>query len=315
MQKPYSILLYYCYTSIEHPESLRKSHHQYCLAKGLRGRVIIVHEGINGTISGKRDACAAYMQYLKQDTRFVNIHFKVTPHHDHVFKKLHVRTKAEIVHAGLPHIMPHKKTGTYLAPKTLQQMYNEEEVVLLDVRSNYEHKLGKFKGAITLDMDNFRAFPHKVASLSNLKNKKVITYCTGGVKCEKASAHLLDQGFKQVYQLRGGIIQYGMDTDGANFEGTCYVFDRRLTVPINTQNATLISRCELCHTACDRMVNCANPVCNKHVPICVSCAQAYLGACSKTCQRHPKKRPYNVTGYYTAQTRGYNPYQGASRNK
>lgn len=313
MDQSYNILLYYCYTPIEDPKSFREKHHRYCIENGLLGRIIIAREGINGTISGLTEACESYMRDLKADTRFAHTHFKVSAHHQHAFRKLHVRVKPEIVHAELPHIRPHQQAGPYITPKELQKMQKEEEIVLLDARSNYEHKLGKFKGAITLDINHFREFPHKINALTPLKHKKIITYCTGGVKCEKASAYLLEQGFQHVYQLHGGIIQYGMDTDGKDFEGTCYVFDNRLTTSINQKKPTVLSSCYVCHTACDRMINCANPACNRHTPICEPCATTLAGACSPTCQEHPKKRTYDGTGCYTTAMNGYNPYKGSVR--
>ncbi|MHA7877595.1 MAG: oxygen-dependent tRNA uridine(34) hydroxylase TrhO [Bacteroidota bacterium] len=315
MKQSHSILLYYCYTPIDNPEEFREQHHRYCIEKGILGRIIIAKEGINGTVSGLTDACESYMRDLSADARFVRTHFKVAAHHKHAFQKLHVRVKNEIVHAGLPHILPHQRTGPYITPKALQQMQQEEELVLLDVRSNYEHKLGKFKGAITLDINHFREFPNKIEELMPLQQKKIITYCTGGVKCEKASAYLLEKGFQDVYQLYGGIIQYGCDTDGKDFEGTCYVFDNRLTTNINKYNPSIVGRCYVCHIACDRIINCANPACNKHTPICESCAADLAGACSPTCQRHPRKRLYNGTGYYTMAMNGYNPYQGLVRKQ
>jgi UPF0176 protein len=309
MEQRYNILLYYCYTPIEDPEAFKEKHHYYCLENDLRGRIILAQEGINGTISGLTAACEKYMHDLKADARFAHMHFKVTTHHQHAFQKLYIRVKSEIVHAGLPHINPNQQSGRHITPQQLRHIQKEEDVVLLDVRSNYEHQLGKFKGAITLDIDHFREFPEKMDKLVPYKNRKIVTYCTGGIKCEKASAYLLEKGFQNVYQLHGGIIQYGLDTDGEYFEGKCYVFDNRLAIKINNQNPTVIGSCYVCHTTCDRMVNCANPECNVHVPICEPCAETLAGACSTTCQQHPNKRPYNGTGYYAKTMNGYNPYK------
>ena len=315
MAQAYSILLYYCYTSIEDPDVFSEEHHRYCLEKGLRGRIIIAHEGINGTISGPKEVCAQYMRDLKADANFAHTHFKVEAHHQHAFQKLHVRVKPEIVHAGLPAINPGQRTGQYVTPQELQRMQAEEEVVLIDVRSNYEHQLGKFKGAVTLDINHFREFPDHVDTLASYKDKKVVTYCTGGIKCEKASAYLLEKGFQNVYQLHGGIIQYGLETDGEDFEGKCYVFDNRLATTINKREPTVVSQCHVCQAACDRMVNCANPKCNLHVPICEPCAEALAGACSSACQHHPAKRTYDGTGYYATKMNGYNAYQGSRRKE
>jgi UPF0176 protein len=253
------------------------------------------------------------MHYVKNDPRFGHVEFKIDFHEQHAFQKLHVRVKPEIVHSGLRHIDPKVKTGKYVEPEEFKNILKQEDVVILDVRSNYEHKLGKFKNAITLDMENFRDFPEKIKELENLKNKKVVTYCTGGIKCEKASAFLLDQGFSDVYQLHGGIIKYGLEAGGEDFEGKCYVFDNRLTVDVNKINPKVISTCHVCGTISDRMVNCANPECNIHVPICEACGEKMEGACSEECRSHPQKREYNGTGYYAKEMNGYNPLKGWKR--
>ena len=313
MQAPYHVLLYYCYTKIEDPIAFREAHHLFCADLGLRGRIIIAREGINGTVSGSPAACNTYREQLQADPRFAAIHFKIDTHTSHVFEKLHVRVKKEIVHADLENIDPTQRTGPYISSQELEKVIDDPEVVLLDVRSTYEHQIGKFKNAITLDISHFREFKHRVAELAPYKEKKIITYCTGGVKCEKASAYLLAQGFRNVHQLHGGIIQYGKDTSGGTFKGSCYVFDNRLTKEINQQDASKIGSCYACHAPCERMVNCANPLCNRHMPLCVDCGETLEGACSSTCQQHPAKRPYNGTGYYVKKTNGYDPYKGIQR--
>lgn len=313
--KKYSILLYYCYTHIEDPELFREEHHTYCLDNGILGRIIIAQEGLNGTVSGLKEDCEKYMHDLKADARFAHTDFKVEDHDKHAFQKLHVRVKPEIVHSGLTHIHPAKKTGIHLEPEDFKNLKNQEDVVLLDVRSNYEHAVGKFKNALTLDIENFRDFPDKINELEHLKDKKIITYCTGGIKCEKASAFLLEKGFENVYQLHGGIIKYGLEAGGEDFEGKCYVFDNRIVVDVNKVNPVTVSRCYICENECDRMVNCANPVCNNHVPICENCGWHMEGACSNACKEHPEKRPYDGTGYYQKHLNGYNPYKGFIRKK
>ncbi len=312
--EPYNILLYYCYTKIENPHEFRENHHFHCLDLNLRGRIIIAEEGINGTVSGKEFECQQYMSDLKNDARFTNTEFKVEITDKHAFQKLNVRVKPEIVNVGLPHIDPTVKTGAYLEPDEFLRMKDQDDVVVLDVRSNYEHKLGKFKGARTLDMENFREFPDKLSELQNIKGKKVITYCTGGIKCEKASAFLLENGFDNVYQLHGGIIKHGIEAGGEDFDGKCYVFDNRVAVAVNKVNPSVVSQCYICGVECDRMVNCANPICNKHVPICEDCSIEYEGACSRKCQEHPKKRPFKADGYYQKTLNGYNPYRGIKRD-
>jgi len=309
----YLLLLYYCYTKIEDPESFRLDHHFYCIEHNLKGRIIIAGEGINGTISGLKADCKKYMADLKADPRFAHTEFKIEASETHGFQKLNIRVKDEIVHSGLKHIDPTKKTGKYIEPHEFRKIKNEEDVVIVDVRSNYEHNVGKFKNAISFDIENFRDFPDKVAELDKFKDKKVITYCTGGIKCEKASAYLLEKGFTNVYQLHGGIIKYGIEEGGEDFDGKCYVFDNRIVADVNKVNPSVISTCYICRDRCDRMVNCANPDCNKHVPICEACAEKMEGSCSESCKNHPRKRPYDGKGYYPKNLNGYNPYRGIKR--
>jgi UPF0176 protein len=309
----YQILLYYCYTHIADPDAYREEHHLKCLELGLLGRIIIAHEGLNGTVSGTEGACKAYMEYVKADPRFETLEFKVDNHHEHAFQKLYVRVKPEIVHSSLKQVDPTKRTGKHLEPAEFKAMKDQKDVVVLDVRSNYEHQVGRFKNAVTIDMENFRDFPEKVKELESLKGKKILTYCTGGIKCEKASAFLLEQGFEDVYQLHGGIIKYGIEAGGEDFEGKCYVFDGRVIADVNKVNPTVISRCYVCGDLCDRMVNCANAECNRHEPMCEACGEKMEGACSEACRCHPEKRPYDGTGAYPKTLNGYDPYLHVKR--
>ena len=309
----YLILLYYCYATIENPDEFREQHHLFCVEHNLRGRIIIAKEGLNGTVSGLKADCEAYMEVLRNDPRFAHIEFKIDEYHKHAFQKLHVRVKNEIVYSSLTHINPNVRTGKHLSPAEFKAMKDQEDVVILDVRSNYEHNLGKFKNAITLDIDNFRDFEGKVPELESLKGKKVLTYCTGGIKCEKASAFLLENGFEDVYQLHGGIIKYGKEVGGEDFEGKCYVFDGRVAVDVNSVNPTVVSTCYVCGTVSDRMINCAYAKCNNHVPMCEKCGWEMEGACSDECKSKPDKRVYDGTGYYQTKMNGYDPTIGLKR--
>jgi UPF0176 protein len=315
MKEEYLVLLYYCYSEIEDPESFREDHHLMCLDLNLRGRIIIASEGLNGTVSGRRADCEKYMENVLSDPRFAKTEFKVDSSEGHSFSKLHVRVKPEIVHSGLTELDPNKKTGKYMEPDEFREVLKnqDDDTVIIDMRSDYEHNVGKFKGAITLDIHNFRDMPEKIDELKQYKDKKVITYCTGGIKCEKASAFLLEQGFSNVYQLHGGIIKYGLEAEGENFEGKCYVFDNRIVTDVNTVNPTVISTCYVTGQPSDRMVNCANPECNKHIPLSEEGAKKYNGCCSEQCMQHPKVRPYDGTGFYAKTSNGYNPYKGVKR--
>jgi UPF0176 protein len=311
--KDYLILLYYCYTKIDDPDAFRLQHHLYCIEHNIKGRIIVASEGLNGTVSGRRADCEQYMADLQADARFAHTEFKIEPHDGHAFQKLAVRVKDEIVHSGLKHINPTKITGTYVEPEEFLQLKDRDDVVLVDVRSDYEHKVGRFKNAVTFDIENFRDFPEKVKELEPYRGKKIITYCTGGIKCEKASAYLLEQGFENVYQLHGGIIKYGLETGGEDFEGKCYVFDNRVVADVNKVNPSVVAECFICSEKCDRMINCANPVCNNHIPMCEACGEKMDGACTEECRTHPAKRPYDGTGFYQKELNGYDPYRGIMR--
>ena len=181
------------------------------------------------------------------------------------------------------------RKGNYIEPSEFRSVLenNLDDVYILDVRSNYEHEIGKFKNAITLNIDNFREFPNAIDEIEDKihQNKKIITYCTGGVKCEKASAFLNERGYKNVYQLHGGIIKYGIEENGKDFEGKCYVFDNRIVKDINKVNPKIIGKCYVTAKKADRMVNCANADCNKHFPLSDDGAKIYNGCCSNKCMK------------------------------
>jgi len=298
----YYVIAYYHYTNIEDAPEYAEKHLEFCKSLKLHGRIYVAHEGINGTISGKIEACETYMAALKADSRFEGISFKIDESNAHAFHRMHVRYKKEIVHSGLRNpedIDPVKETGKHIHAEEFLKLKDQDDVVILDVRSNYETRLGKFKNALTLDMENFREFPQKVEELKRFKDKKILTYCTGGVKCEKASALLLKKGFKDVYQLHNGIIGYAKETGGKDFDGVLYVFDGRVTVPVNQVNPVVISTCKRCGEFAPRNLNCANADCNEQFVMCENCAEEMEGACSEACKTAPGKRVYNGTGYYT----------------
>ena len=310
----YQILLYYCYTPIVDPQLFREEHHQFCLDIGVYGRIIVAPEGLNGTVSGTPEQCQAYMAHIKADERFQGIDFKIESSNQHAFRKLNVRVKREIVHSSLTHLEPTQRTGIHVEPAEFKAMKDRDDVVLVDMRSKYEHELGRFKNAVTLPMDNFRDLPQVVDKLEPYKDKKIITYCTGGIKCEKASSYLLEQGFENVYQLHGGIIKYGLEEGGEDFEGKCYVFDSRISTDVNSVNPTKGGTCYLCGTESDHMVNCANVVCNRHTIICEACMPKEEGCCSTSCREDEQNlRAWNMEGYYPTKLNGYDPARWSRR--
>jgi len=296
----YLTLLYYNYVSVPNPEQEVEEHLAYCQSIGLKGRILIAEEGLNGTVSGTKEMCDMYIQYIHSHPLFSKTEFKIDEVVDVTFNKMHVRLKDEIVAFGdrAHEINPTKMTAPHLSPQEVLDMKDQDNVVMLDVRSNYEHNIGKFKNAVTIDIVNFRDFPMHIEELESFKDKTVITYCTGGIKCEKASAFLLKNGFKDVYQIDGGIVKYCKETGGKDFDGELYVFDQRIKVPVNTVNPEIISTCKRCGEHETRMVNCANPTCNDHFVLCEACGWKYDGTCQDECLKAAKRRKYDGTGYY-----------------
>jgi len=297
----YQTLIYYKYTKLPNAEKFAQEHLQFCKELGLVGRVLIGYEGINGTVSGTKEQCRQYMDHLKHQPAFEGITFKVDDVAKFSFAKMHVRFRDEIVAFDLNEeedVDPNVESGQHLEPGEFRELKDRDDVVVLDVRNKLETDVGKFKNAKSLNIDQFRDFPQHIDELEPYKDKKIIAYCTGGIRCEKATAYLKRKGFNDVYQLNGGIINYYKKTGGEDFEGQCYVFDRRITVNVNDVNPNVISTCEICGTETTKLINCANPECNKHFIICENCANEREGCCSKDCQQHPRKRYYDGSGFY-----------------
>ena len=283
----FQVLLYYYYTFIDNKEQYLEKHKDFCAEIDVKGRIIISSEGLNGTISGSKENCKKYMDFIREDNRFKNIQFKIDDCKKHLFPKMSIKLRPEIVSLKVDNLEPDKKTGVHLSPSEFKNMMlQEKDAIILDVRSNYEHSMGKFKNAHTFDIDNFRELPEKIkdSNLLNNKEKKIMTYCTGGIKCEKASALLLKYGFKNVYQLNGGIINYSQKEDGFNFDGECYVFDSRQSIPVNNVNPCIITKCYICDDASTDITNCRYTICNRQTVICKKCSIKFDGFCCIECK-------------------------------
>lgn len=297
LEKPYRILLYYQYVAIDDPAIFAKKHLDFCKRLGLRGRVLVAKEGLNGTLSGPAEQTQIYMDTLHRDPRFRNMAFKIDEAGGHAFKKMHVRPRKEIVAFKLENdIDPQRLTGKHLKPKEFYEALRDENTIVIDARNDYETQIGHFRNAILPEIKTFRDLPHWIEqNLSDQKDKKVLTYCTGGIRCEKFSGYLIRAGFKDVGQLDGGIVTYGKDPEvkGKLYDGKCYVFDQRISVPVNrTDEDVVIGRCHHCGRPTDRIVNCANPECNRQYICCEACEKKYQRSCSDACRKHPRNRWY-----------------------
>jgi len=272
----YQIILFYKYVRIADPERVREGQEELCTRLGLTGRGIIASEGINATYEGSKENIAKYIEELEKDERFRNIHFKLSPGTGSAFPKLSVKVRSEIVSLGLGtcDIDPNQVTGTHLKPEELHEwLKSGREFYIVDMRNAYEHKVGHFENSILPPMENFRDLPKVVEQISHLKNKTVLTVCTGGVRCEKASGFLITQGFRDVYQLGGGIVSYMEKYPNENFQGKLYVFDGRITMGFYSDDSKhkIVGKCDSCGEPSENYVNCANPVCHRHFISCQSC--------------------------------------------
>ncbi len=291
----YSIILFYKYVQIDDPEGLKKAQIELLKALGMHGRMIIAKEGINGTFEGTSENVARYMEEMKKDPRFADIHWKVSTGTGDAFPRLSVKVRPEIVslHLHENDINPNEITGTHLKPEELRTWYDEgREFYIVDMRNDYELKVGKFEGTIFPGLENFRDLRERVAEIENLKDKTVLTVCTGGVRCEKASGFLKTQGFKDVYQLDGGIVSYMEKFPGKDFKGSLYVFDNRITMHFDKpESHTIIAACEVCGQSSERYVNCKNLMCHRHYIVCEKCSPEIESTyCNSECEKDWKER-------------------------
>ena len=287
----FSILIFYKYVEFGEPEKFREGHLDFCTKNDILGRVWISHEGINGTVSGTFDNIERYKNEIKSYPEFKDIWFKEDLHQSHAFRKIHVRVKDEIVTTGFGEL-DLSKTGQRIEPSELLKLYKENnEFVIVDVRNDYESNIGKFKDSVIPGMKTFRDWPGIVEKLVPFKNKKVITYCTGGIRCEKASAYLIAKGFTDVYQLEGGIWNYINNFPDTYWEGSVFVFDeRRIVTPNTREEIKHIGKCFFCGCPTSYYINCHNQDCDKLLLTCDKCKIENAYCCSEECRNSANKR-------------------------
>jgi UPF0176 protein len=290
----YRVLLFYKYVTIDDPETFAAEHLQFCKDNDLKGRILVSSEGINGTVSGPKEVTDNYIAHMRADTRFSDIVFKIDEAEGHAFKKMHVRPRNEIVALDLEDdVNPKELTGKYLSPTEFRDALQSDDTVVIDARNDYEYDLGHFRGAIRPNITRFRDLPDWIKeNKEQFMDKKIVTYCTGGIRCEKFSGWLLKEGFEDVSQLKDGIATYGKDpeTKGELWDGKMYVFDERISVEINQVDKTVVGKEWFDGTPCERYINCSNPECNRQILVSEENEERYLGACSHECAAHEKNR-------------------------
>jgi len=279
------VLGFYKYVEIKDVEELRAKLEITCKKLKIKGNILLANEGINASISGTPSSISQIKKYLSRIPQFKDLFFKEEKTFEHPFKKMKVKMKKEIVAFKFPVNL--KDSGKHISPHELADLYKEgklkKNVVILDTRNDYEYRIGKFKEAIHLKLNVFREFQNKLNELKQHKEKKIVMYCTGGVRCEKASAYLKTQGFSDVSQLNQGIINFGKDLQSDIWEGKCFVFDKRMFSPMNSKGKT-ISQCLICDKNSDLQRNCKNVNCNLFYVSCLSCEDNLHGCCSEKCK-------------------------------
>ena len=213
----------------------------------LKGSVYLSPNGINFSLAGSEEAVQQYLYFIEQDKRFLDIPLKKTYSETQPFRRMKVRQKKEIISLGRDDINPRELTGDYVTPQELYAMYeNNEDVIVLDTRNEYETRVGLFENAVDLQLDTFRDFPDAIEQLpEEYKDKQIVMYCTGGIRCEKASAVMLKAGFSDVKQLEGGVLDYFKETGGKYWNGDCFVFDERVALDTDL-NETEYIYCYIC---------------------------------------------------------------------
>lgn len=274
----YQILLYYKYVEVADPQAVKLWQRALCQLLDLKGRIIIATEGINGTVEGTTKAIKQYIRAMHDYPAFKDINFKRSEGTGEALPILSVKVRQDIISDSVAHwdINPTQQTGAYLTADELHAWYESgKKFYLVDLRNTYEHASGHFDQAIMPSMDNFRDLPAVLPELQKLTDAPMVTVCTGGVRCEKATGLLLKNGLQDVYQLQDGIVSYMEKYPNQHFKGKLYVFDNRILMgsanAIKEAEHVVVGHCVTCHKPSEHYVNCTNTACNRHLICCEDC--------------------------------------------
>lgn len=272
----YEILLYYTYNPIADPTAVMFEQRKLCTRLGLKGRILIAHEGLNGTVEGTKEQTDEYVRIMLADPAFKNVDFKRSIGTGNAFPKLSIKVRDEIVsgHLGDADVDPNETTGAYIQAETLHDwIHSDKKFYIIDMRNDFEHAVGHFAGSFLPKLRNFRDLKTILPEIDHLKDETVVTVCTGGVRCEKASGFLVKHGFTNVYQLWGGIVTYMEKYPNEDFEGQLYVFDGRITMGFNQDDPKriIVGRCEACGQPSEHFINCLDNDCHRHFICCTDC--------------------------------------------
>ncbi|MFA6024325.1 MAG: rhodanese-related sulfurtransferase [Candidatus Gracilibacteria bacterium] len=297
-------LSFYRYTKIQHPRDFRDQLYREWSELGVFGRIYLAREGINAQMSVPEPQFEAFKANLESHAAFKAMPLKIGVEQGESFYKLTIKVKNQIVADGLPEdSYDLSQVGNHLTAEEFNKALEDANTVVVDMRNFYESKIGHFEGAVCPDSNTFKEeLPMALEALKGKEDQKVLLYCTGGIRCEKASAYLKHQGFKDVNQLHGGIIAYKHEIEQkglpSKFKGSNYVFDERISERITPD---VLSECDQCDVRCDRYVNCANAACNLLFLQCEACRERMHGACTPECKGVADLPEEERKAYYAAQ--------------
>ena len=289
----YKVLLFYGFTPLKDPEAIRLWQRDLCESLGLGGRILISPQGINSTVGGELTAVKKYWRKTRDYPAFKSIDFKWSEGTSEAdFPRLKVRVRDELVGFGVPDEVKVDEGGVigggqHLTPQELHQLVDQKDVTFFDGRNKWEAQIGRFKNAVVPDVRTSHDFVMELESgkYDHLKNTPVVTYCTGGIRCEILSSMMMKRGFTEVYQMAGGIVRYGEAYgDSGLWEGALSVFDERKAITFSPE-AAVIGACSMCAEPSSRLENCSNPVCRTQMVVCDSCAQGDVHCGDADC--HP----------------------------
>lgn len=292
MDKKYFVLAFYCFTDLKEPHQEIAEQLAFLEERDAKARIYISEEGINGQMSAAEEDARAYMAWMHSRPPFENLHFKIHEWHENVFPRLIIRYRRQLVAIDDPWDI--EETGIHVEPEDWAQMIDQEKPpLLIDVRNDYEWKIGHFEGAETPACKTFREFRSYAQELRDKipTDEPIMMCCTGGIRCEVYSAYLKRMGFEKVYQLKGGIINYGQKMGSKHWKGKLFVFDDRMSVPISNETPEIIAECFHCKTATDDYYNCANMDCNFLFLCCQACLEKLHGCCCQECTEGARVRP------------------------
>jgi UPF0176 protein len=297
------ILLFYTFTPLADPDAVRLWQRDLCESLGIGGRILISKDGINGTVGGELSAVKKYVRKTRQYPAFKEIDFKWSEGNGNDFPRLSVRVRDELVSFGAPGELRVNENGvvgggTKLDPQGLHDLIAQKQVTFFDGRNRFEAEIGHFRDAVVPEVDNTRDFVGEIdrGAYDHLKNEPVVTYCTGGIRCEVLSSLLVARGFREVYQLDGGIVRYGETFgDDGLWDGSLYVFDERKSIDFS-DGAKVLGHCRVCGAATSRMENCGDPSCRHQFVVC----DEHVG--DLFCDEHGAHESAPLSAYTTMET-------------